>query len=351
VKLNSLNVVSKRYYAFGSVMIGREYEADTVGRYRFGFNGKEKTDEIYGDGNGVDFGARIFDSRLGRWLSVDLIDNVSLSCYAFASNNPVVFVDKDGNDEYIFNLDGTTKYFKKSWIYNLFHKHIIKIEQPNGGFVVATMQDQKNDPKRYQGNYGEGKGSNIPFLMEGPSKALMVGHTDLCDAITGKENTLLKIEKDEDFADVYSYNQETDGNVAAWMWGQSLDWGYRALDNYTIYLIPNRFNKLTAYNTQNFGNYIYGYFSQQLGLSILEIQALADGFCIANDGQLDAPDDQNAIAEGWRMSKKQNGEAAKVARITHNLSELIETFRKAQDPATDKPREKDAPETTYPSDE
>ena len=52
-------------------MVGREFVGDTVGKYRFGFNGKEKTDEIYGDGNGVDFGARIYDGRLGRWMSVD----------------------------------------------------------------------------------------------------------------------------------------------------------------------------------------------------------------------------------------------------------------------------------------
>jgi len=39
--------------------------------YDFGFNGQEMDDEIQGDGNSYDFGARTYDSRLGRWLSVD----------------------------------------------------------------------------------------------------------------------------------------------------------------------------------------------------------------------------------------------------------------------------------------
>ena len=39
--------------------------------YRFSFNGKEKDDEVKGIGNSLDFGARIYDSRLGRWMSLD----------------------------------------------------------------------------------------------------------------------------------------------------------------------------------------------------------------------------------------------------------------------------------------
>jgi len=85
--------------SFGSVMIGREFEADTAGRYRFGFNGKEKINEIYGDGNGIAFGARIYDSRLGRFLSSDKYVELSLkeSPYHFSGNNPILYIDKKGN--------------------------------------------------------------------------------------------------------------------------------------------------------------------------------------------------------------------------------------------------------------
>lgn len=44
------------------------------GVYHFGFNGQEKDDEITGQvGSHLDFGERIYDSRNGRFFSVELI--------------------------------------------------------------------------------------------------------------------------------------------------------------------------------------------------------------------------------------------------------------------------------------
>ena len=56
------------YYPFGMQMPGRKYSADI---YRFGFNGKEKDDEVKGNGNSYNFGARIEDPRICRFLSLD----------------------------------------------------------------------------------------------------------------------------------------------------------------------------------------------------------------------------------------------------------------------------------------
>lgn len=63
--------------------------------YRFSFNGKEKDDETYGGGNAYDFGARIYDPRLGRFLSVDPIFNKYpfVTPYNFAQNKPIRFID------------------------------------------------------------------------------------------------------------------------------------------------------------------------------------------------------------------------------------------------------------------
>ena len=71
-----------------------------AGAYQFAFNGMEADDEVKGEGNGYDFGARIYDPRLGRFLSVDRMFNKypDLSTYHFSGNNPIRFVDYDGND-------------------------------------------------------------------------------------------------------------------------------------------------------------------------------------------------------------------------------------------------------------
>ena len=88
------------YYPFGMVMPGRKYSSTT--NYRYGFNGKEEDDEVKGDGNSLDFGARIYDGRLGRWLSTDLITKPFISPYNYSSNNPVNYLDPNGEDNIHF---------------------------------------------------------------------------------------------------------------------------------------------------------------------------------------------------------------------------------------------------------
>jgi RHS repeat-associated protein len=77
------------------MMPGREYQAQPS---RFGFNGKENDNEVKGFGNQQDYGMRVYDLRLGVFLSVDPISKKypELSPYQFASRNPIWNVDIDG---------------------------------------------------------------------------------------------------------------------------------------------------------------------------------------------------------------------------------------------------------------
>jgi len=72
------------------------------GSYRYGFNGKENDNDVKGEGNSYDFGARIFDPRLGRWLSSDpaSTDYPGYSPYNFGLNNPIINLDNDGRRVY-----------------------------------------------------------------------------------------------------------------------------------------------------------------------------------------------------------------------------------------------------------
>ena len=85
------------YYPFGMVQPGRSYNEIGV-NYRYGFNGKEKDDEVKGPGNQIDYGMRVYDPRIGKFLSVDplTISYPMLTPYQFASNSPISNIDLDG---------------------------------------------------------------------------------------------------------------------------------------------------------------------------------------------------------------------------------------------------------------
>jgi RHS repeat-associated protein len=84
--------------SFGMITFGRSWEVGSDEGYRFGFNGKENTNEIIGDNIAIDFGARIYDARLGIWFSIDLdfAKYPSYSPYAFSMNSPLYYRDADG---------------------------------------------------------------------------------------------------------------------------------------------------------------------------------------------------------------------------------------------------------------
>jgi RHS repeat-associated protein len=69
--------------------------------YRYGFNGKEKDDEVKGEGLHLDYGFRIYDPRIGRFLSQDPLFKSYpwYTPYQFAGNKPVAFIDLDGLEE------------------------------------------------------------------------------------------------------------------------------------------------------------------------------------------------------------------------------------------------------------
>jgi RHS repeat-associated protein len=81
------------------LMPGRSYSA--TGAYRYGFNGKENDNEVKGEGGQQDYGMRIYDPRLGRFLSVDPLFKSYpwYTPYQFAGNKPIISIDLDGLEE------------------------------------------------------------------------------------------------------------------------------------------------------------------------------------------------------------------------------------------------------------
>ena len=84
------------FYPFGQLMDGR---SKLIGQpdARYKFTGKERDQETGWDY----FGARYYDSRIGRWLSTDQLaeEYVSWSPYVYVRNSPLTSFDPNGKGD------------------------------------------------------------------------------------------------------------------------------------------------------------------------------------------------------------------------------------------------------------
>lgn len=78
-------------------MPGRKFNTES---YRYGFQNQEKDDEAKGEGNQIEFSFRIYDPRVGRFLSVDPLGGKFPwnSPYTFAENKVIQFVELEGGE-------------------------------------------------------------------------------------------------------------------------------------------------------------------------------------------------------------------------------------------------------------
>ncbi len=101
------------YYPFGARYARSDYPQLAVNRYKY--NGKEE--QVTGNLGYLDYGARMYDSGLGRWFGVDpLSENyLSQSPYHFSGNNAVINVDVNGMDYWSTSDPGQIAAFLKAF--------------------------------------------------------------------------------------------------------------------------------------------------------------------------------------------------------------------------------------------
>ncbi len=93
------------YYPFGLAMGGRTESSG----YRYGFNGKEQDSPgMGGGGNTYDYGFRIYNPEIGKFLSVDPLaaDYPWYTPFQYAGNSPIANIDVDGLEDQLA-IDGS----------------------------------------------------------------------------------------------------------------------------------------------------------------------------------------------------------------------------------------------------
>lgn len=126
------------YYPFGLEMESRVW-SDTTSSYRYGFNGKEKdVDEEFGN-NTYDYGFRIYNASISRFLSVDPL-TFSFpwwTPYQFAGNTPIWASDLDGLETWYTN-DGSTSQFLGPLASGFVTKMELSLQKPNAASSSAS---------------------------------------------------------------------------------------------------------------------------------------------------------------------------------------------------------------------
>ena len=98
VSYSAVVVTATDYSPFGVGLYGRSWS----GEYRYGFNGKEVDSEGMGGGSSTyDYGFRIYNAQLGKFLSVDPLTPSFpwYTPYQFAGNMPMNSIDLDGLEQ------------------------------------------------------------------------------------------------------------------------------------------------------------------------------------------------------------------------------------------------------------
>ena len=130
-------------YAFGSPKNLRQFNLASA---RVGFNGKENDNDVKGTGNSIDFGGRIYDSRLGRWFSIDQLfaKRPYESPYVFVGNSPNINKEIDGRDYGVY-VDHNTKTIVVKATFNT-----PKGDQPSSNEAKQSAEFWNNQTGKFQ---------------------------------------------------------------------------------------------------------------------------------------------------------------------------------------------------------
>ncbi|NSL88113.1 hypothetical protein ECE50_014795 [Chitinophaga sp. Mgbs1] len=104
------------YAPFGMQLSTRAWSLGTD-RYRYGFNGQERSDEIKGEGNSYTAKFWEYDPRAGRRWNLDPTPTIGISEYSTFRNNPISYTDVYG-DTAVLNMgkNDEMRYVGGSWI-------------------------------------------------------------------------------------------------------------------------------------------------------------------------------------------------------------------------------------------
>ena len=186
---SSLQVTqSADYYPFGLTFNSFKREDSKVNDFLY--NGKEMQDEL--DVNWMDYGARMYDAAIGRFMVKDRFAHkyYPLSPYSYTANNPINMIDINGDSiavkgyNYVLDDKGNSSLVNKNGeVYNKRYKNGKKAGQLKGyrGKVKRGLDKVKN---------GGADGNNLVTELVNNSQTVDIVRDDNSFSAKGLSRTL-----------------------------------------------------------------------------------------------------------------------------------------------------------------
>jgi len=170
--------------------------------YRYGFNGKENDDEVKGKGAQYDYGFRIYDARIGKFLSVDPLTSSFpwYTPYQFAGNTPIQAIDLEGAEE--------LKVAKKAFAFYIFATKVMMTSERLISLVSLINKPEKSAKQLVYFTTGKMPNSQTDGYVSDnlkPKALDLINYMEIRPSLTEEEQQLGDFQRIELFAEFKNY--------------------------------------------------------------------------------------------------------------------------------------------------
>ncbi len=263
---------------------------------RDAYTGKEAQTPDFTTGY-TDFGARQYSPALRRWMTPDPLSEkyYDVSPYAFCNNNPVNFVDPDGEDIYYFSegrYSGKSECDSTHRIANVTYD-----SKGNATYSFYDFADPINDPASIE----SGDITQLIFI----SQSTIIEMLDSQGAFDFNGNM-------NDFAAASASNRGSQTGKFDYSFSELYNMYDGYMDEAGLATSPYLFitqGENLAHNLMNYGNYLWGATGYTCGYYLFmlkigaHINSLTNSKYNSYHPQMDSTDDQKSIAAGYRYAQ------------------------------------------------